>query len=297
MSDLVAVECPNCSAQLKVKESGDTARKVRCPKCKETFVVEARGDEPPPPRKKRAPAPAEEDDSPRVKRRRAPAREEDEEEGRAGKGKKKQKAGRNQLVVLGIASGVGFLVLCGIVLAVVLMPRGKKLTAPESFANYDAPEGEFACQVPAGWNLQEAGIKNTRSITVKKGSASIHIRQSLAGSLLGDIAGARERDADPSDERLPVSRVHDLKKAGVAEEFGNYQEEPPTTVMTKGFGKARRSAFTSSGMLGKKRGYRATVLANMISYDIICQCSEADWAVLEPAFAKVIASLGHGMGR
>jgi predicted Zn finger-like uncharacterized protein len=296
MSDLVAVECPNCSAQLKVKEPPDTARKVRCPRCKEAFVVAAREDEPPPPRKKRAAVPAEEDDSPRGKRRGARARE-DDEEGRAGKRKKKQKAGQKQLVVLGIASGVGVLVLGLVVLAVVLMPRGKKMTAPESFVNYNAPEGEFGCLVPAGWNLQEAGIKNTRSITAKKGSARIHIRQSLAGSLLGDIAGARERDPNPPDERLAVSLVHDIKKAGVAEEFGNYQEEPPTTMMTKGFGKARRSAFTASGMLGKKRGYRATVLANMISYDIICQCSEADWAVLEPAFAKVIESLGHGVGR
>jgi predicted Zn finger-like uncharacterized protein len=314
MSDLVSVECPNCGAPLKVKEAGDEAREVRCPKCKEAFVVEAREDEPPTARKKRAPVQAEEDDSPRPRRRGAPpreededdstplknkrrgarAREEDEEEGRTGKRKKKQKAGRSQLVLLGIAAGVGVLVLCGIVLAVVLMPHGKKMTAPDSFATYDAPEGEFACLVPADWKLQEAGIKNTRSITVKKGSASIHIRQSLAGSLLGDIAGAGERDANVPDERLPVSRVHDLKKAGVAEEFSKYQEEAPTTVMTKSFGKARRSAFTCSGTFGgKKRGYRATVLANMISYDIICQCSEADWAVLEPAFAKVIASLGH----
>jgi hypothetical protein len=300
-----------------VKESGETAREVRCPKCKEAFVVEAREDEPAPARKKRAPVQEEEDDSPRVKRRGAPAREEDEddsppvknkrrgarardddeEEGRAGKRKKKQKAGRNQLVFLGIASGVGLLLLGGIVLLVVFFPRGKKMTTPESFAGYNAPEGEFACLVPADWKLQEAGIKNTRSITVKKGSASILVRQSLAGSLLGDIAGAAERDGNVPDERLPVSRVHELKKASVAGEFSNYQEEAPTTVVTKGFGKARRSAFTSSGTFGKKRGYRATVLANMISYDVICQCSEADWDVLEPAFAKVIASLGHGVER
>jgi hypothetical protein len=282
MSDLISVECPNCSAPLKVKESPDTARKVHCPECKEAFVVEPRGDEP----------------APTARKKRAPAREDDEERGRAGgQRKKKRKAGAQQLVILGVASGVGLLVLGGIVLAVVLMPRGKKMTAPESFVSYSAPEGEFGCLVPADWDLKAAGTQNTRSLTVKKGSASIHIRQSLAGSLLGDIAGAGGGDAKLPDEHLPVSRVHDLKKAGVAEEFRKYEEEPATTVMTKGFGKARRSAFTSSGMAGKKRGYRATVLANMISYDIICQCPEADWAMLEPAFAKVIESLGHGGGR
>jgi hypothetical protein len=296
MSDLVSTECPNCGAKLKVRESAEEAR---CPKCKETFPVDDRGedDEPPPPRKRRASRSEDADDSPPAGRRRRRPAPDDEGEGRPGRKKKKEKAGQNQLVVLGIASGLGLLVLVGLLLLLVFMPRGKKMTAPESFANYNAPEGEFGCVVPADWNLQEAGIKNTRSITVKKGSASIHIQQSLAGSLLGDIAGAGERDPNPPDERLAVSRVHEIKKDAAAGEFSKYQEEPPTTVMTRGFGKARRSAFTASSMLGKKRGYRATVLANMISYDVICQCSEADWAVLEPAFTKVIASLGHGTGQ
>jgi hypothetical protein len=178
------------------------------------------------------------------------------------------------------------------------MPRAKKMTAPDSYAAYQAPEGEFSCLVPADWRLEEGGIKNTRSITVKKGGASIVVRQSLAGSLLGDIAGARNQGPDPPDDQLPVSRVHELKKEGAAEDVGGkYQEEPATTVMTKGFGKARRSAFTSTGSLSSKRGYRATVLANMISYDVTCMCSPDDWAVLEPAFTKAIESLGMGTGR
>lgn len=307
MSDLVAVECPNCSARLKVEESGDTAKTVRCPKCKEKFVVGASENEPPPPKKKRSPAPAatpvpapaeeaEENDSPRGKKRRARAAEGDEKSGRTGK-RKKRPAGLNPLLILGIASGVGLLMVGAIVVALVLMFSGTKTTAPESFANYDAPEGEFACQVPADWELQEAGIKNTRSITVKKGGASIYIRQSLTGSLFGDIAESRQRDGNPPDELSPVSNVHELKKERMAEEFGYNKEEPPTMVMTKGFGKARQSAFTISGVFGKKRGYRVTALANLISYDIICQCPEADWPVLEPTFTKVIASLGHGVGR
>lgn len=294
MSDLISIECPNCSAKLKVRDSGDPDKKVRCPKCEESFAVGEQEEEPPVAARKRR-APVDEDDSPAPRKRRKSGRDDGEDDRR---GKKKKKAGLNQLVLLGIASGVALLVLVGIVLLVVFMPRGKKLTAPESYSTYQAPEGEFSCLVPADWRLEEGGIKNTRSITVKKGKASIHVRQSLAGSLVGDIAGAANMGADVPDDRLPVSRVHELKKDAIAEEVGGkYEEEPATTVMTKGFGKARRSAFTSTGALSKTRGYRATVLANMISYDVICQGSPDDWVVLEPAFAKAIESLGMGTGR
>jgi hypothetical protein len=302
MSDLVSVDCPNCGAKLKIRESTEESKRVRCPECHEAFVVEPPEDDPPPrARRRREPEPeeepAEESPPPRKKRSRS-ARDEDEDDGGHRGKKKRQKQGSGQLLLLGLAVVGAFLLLGGVVLLFVLMPRGKKMTAPESYTTYQAPEGEFSCEVPADWALQETGIKNSRSITVKKGKASIHVRQSLAGSLLGDIAGAGQRDADPPDDRLPVSRVHEIKKAGVADEVGGkYTEEPAVTVMTKGFGKARRSSFTSAGTFSRARGYRATVLANMISYDVICQCAPEDWELLEPAFAKAIASLGHGTGR
>lgn len=182
-----------------------------------------------------------------------------------------------------------------VVLVVLLMRRSPaKLTAPTAFETYNAPEGEFSVQYPADWNWQDGGIKNQRTFVAKKGSAKIEIRQSLAGSLMGDIAGAGS-DPNAPDDRQPVARVHEFKKAGWAEEIGGkYEEQPATTISTKGLGKARRSAFTSSSMFQKKRGYRATVLATMISYDVICMCSEEDWPMMEPAFTKVIQSLGQG---
>lgn len=291
MSDLVSVECPNCGAKLKVRDSDEDTKRVRCPDCEEAFVVQLRDDDPPPKaRKKRDPEPA--DDEPAPKKRRKPR---DDDEPRGKNKKKEQPQGFGQLIFLVFGVAAAFLVLGAVVLLFVVMPRNKKVTAPESYTTYEAPEGDFSCQVPGDWKLQEAGIKNTRSITVKKGNASIIVRQSLAGSLIGDIGGAMQRDNEPSDDRLPVSQVHEFKKAGVAEEIGGkYTEEAPVTILTKGFGKARRSEFTSAGTFSRTRGYRATVLAHMISYEIVCQCSPDDWPALEPAFAKVIATLGMG---
>jgi hypothetical protein len=116
------------------------------------------------------------------------------------------------------------------------------------------------------------------------GGATIDIKENLAGSLVGDIAGAfNQGNQPPSDDRLPVSKVHEQRRPEGA------KEEPAVTMETK-FGKARCSAYTS----GSKRGYRVTVLMHQTALDVFCECRASDWDVLRPAFDRFISSLGRG---
>ncbi|MFN0052971.1 MAG: DUF1559 domain-containing protein [Planctomycetales bacterium] len=45
MSDAISVECPNCQARLKLKNRNAVGKKVPCPKCQQSFVVEAPPEE------------------------------------------------------------------------------------------------------------------------------------------------------------------------------------------------------------------------------------------------------------
>jgi hypothetical protein len=215
------------------------------------------------------------------------------------KRKKKRRVGRRAVVLL--VAGAVLLILFlggGVALSFWLYPRltsgGPSAVAPESYRIYQAPEDAFQCDYPSGWAVRREGVKDHFTVTFSKGTASIRISQSLAGSALGDIAGAADPGNDP--DRSPVARVHAFKQAQLADEFSGYDEGPAEAV-TGRFGAARRSAFTASGLLGRKlRGYRATALGPLIQYDIVCQCPEADWEVLRPAFARAIESLGGAGG-
>jgi hypothetical protein len=216
------------------------------------------------------------------------------------KRKKKGKPAGRPVVLYLVVGGVALVLLLAVVggLSFWGYARWKAASAavaPASYDTYRAPEGVFQCDYPSGWTVQRQGIKDHYEVSFTKGSASIRISQSLAGSAMGDIAGAGP-DPGNDPERQPVARVHAFKQAQVAEEMSGYKEEQAETVPGR-FGGARRSPFTATGLLGGKiRGYRATALGPMIQYDIICQCPESDWEVLRPAFARVIESLGGATG-
>jgi hypothetical protein len=224
-------------------------------------------------------------------------RRSDRPEGRSRRRNKKRagKSGRG-LLILGAAAGAVALLALVIVVAVMLRQRlgPEKMTAPEQYVVYNSPEDVFHVSMPKGWKLESGGRKSAYWVFAEKGGATIKVYESLTGSLLGDIAGARQADPNVSDELLPVSRVHEIKQKTLADDYSNYREDPAVTVGTQ-FGKARRSAFTAKAVLGGKvRGYRATALGTMTQITIVCTCSPADWDTLEPAFARVIASVGPG---
>jgi hypothetical protein len=226
------------------------------------------------------------------------ARQSDQPAGRPRR-RKKGRSGRSSRVYWIVGGAVGGVALLALVIAavVVLWPRlgPGKMTAPERYIAYDSPEDVFHASMPEGWRFQSGGRKGQYWVSAENGGAAVKVYESLAGSLLGDIAGAAQPDPNAGDELLPVSRVHEVKRKLLAEEYADYREEPAVTVGT-GFGKARRSAFTArpAGLGGKVRGYRVTALGAMTQVTVVCTCSPGDWDALEPAFARVIASVGPG---
>jgi hypothetical protein len=226
-------------------------------------------------------------------------RRSDRPAGRPRRRKKKQadKSGRRYLI-LGAAAGAVALVALAVVAVVVIRPRftPPKVTAPEQYEVFNSPEDVFHVSLPKGWKLESGGLKHQYRVTAEKGTATIQVYESLTGSLLGDIAEAGNRDMKVPDELLAVSRVHEAKRQTVAEGYSDYREQPAVMVETQ-FGKVRRSTFTAkAGLGGKVRGYRATALGAMTSIAVVCTCPPEDWDTLEPAFARVIASIGPGAG-
>jgi hypothetical protein len=218
-----------------------------------------------------------------------------DERPRRRKKSRSKKSMTRYLIVGGAVGGVALLAL--VILAVVLLWSRfgpEKMTAPDQYVIYNAPEDVFHVSLPKGWQFQYGGKKNLYWVSAEKGSAKIKAYESLVGSLMGDIAGAVQPDPNVDDELLPVSRVHEFKQKILAEEYSNYREEPAVTVETK-YGKVRRSTFTARAELGQKvRGYRATALGALTQITVVCTCSPRDWDALEPGFARVVESVGPG---
>ena len=173
---------------------------------------------------------------------------------------------------------------------------GGNVPAPTSYTNYNAKDGSFSCDCPEGWNCQGGG-KQTQWVKCKSGGATVEIKTSILGSMMGELAEARNNEFGPGpidDSMTPVAKVHDSRKEAFAEDYKNYEEQPATTVKSNR-GDVRVSEFTASGPLGGKiHGYRATALGHDVSVHIACTCSESNWPTLQPAYDHVIASLGRG---
>jgi hypothetical protein len=212
--------------------------------------------------------------------------------------RKKGRSSKSTRRYLILGGAIGAVAVLGLVVGAVVLIWSAvglmKATAPEHYAVYNSPEDVFHVSLPKGWKLESGGRKDMYWVSAERGFATIKVNESLVGSLLGDIAGAAQPDANVSDDRLPVSRVHEIKQRSVADEYSDYREDPAVTVETQ-FGKARCSAFTAREVAGRKvRGYRATALGTRTQVTVVCTCSPGDWGALEPAFARVIASVGPG---
>lgn len=223
--------------------------------------------------------------------------EEEEERPRRRKKNRSRKSSNQYLIIGGVVGAIVFLaVLVAAVVVVWARYGSEKVVAPDQFVVYNTPEDAFHVTLPKGWGFKSGGKKDLYWVSAEKGSATIKVYESLIGSLLGDIAGAVQPDPNAPDEALPVSRVHDFKQKLLAEEYSSYKEEPAVTVENQ-FGKCRRSTFTARGDLGAKlRGYRVTALGSLTQVTVVCTCSPKDWDTMEPAFTRVIQSLGPGHG-
>jgi hypothetical protein len=222
------------------------------------------------------------------RKRRRPELDDDDLDEAPVRKKKKKKKKPSPWLKIGLMGGGGLVVLIIVIWAIVTLTRGappaQTVTAFERFVS---DEGEFGFDYPRGWHSKAYGLRDTREVDVKGPAASINVKENLVGSLIADISRAAAGGKPVPEELEAFSQAHEMRKP---KDTRSYQEEPPVTVMTKGFGKARRSAYKD----GSKRGYRATILMHQTALDVYCECRASDWETLRPAFERVIESLGPG---
>jgi hypothetical protein len=238
-----------------VRLEGPDRTKVRCPRCGAVFLPGTRANRRPRPRKPRP----------------------------AGPG---PVAGLTAvilaLVVLGTTGGLAYWAYRR------LSQERPTVPVPKAFATFQTPDHSLRCDFPSDWKHSLEGVKDHAELTFRSGVASIHIHQEFLKSAPGDPPAGGD---DP--ERSLAAVVHERQQAAVGDEWNDYQEEEAETVRT-GYGLARRSAFTAAGPRGVVRGYRATVVGAAALFEVVCQCPNADWDNLEPAFARVIQSMTPG---
>lgn len=206
------------------------------------------------------------------------------------------------LIIGGSVLGFGVLVGLAFLFGGVVHPSGsgQAVDVPQQFENFANEQGAFRCEYPAGWNASGGGGTGGKPAWAKfeKGGVIITIRDSLAGSAVGDISRSTNQMAtggvqeELPDELEPVAKVHEFRKSYAENEMDHYQEKPPVVIQT-GFGEGRMSEFTArTTFFGTIYGYRATLLNNRYQFNVYCKCySEADWNALKPTFRKVIESI------
>jgi len=185
--------------------------------------------------------------------------------------------------------GVGLLVVAviGFFLSRGLQPQ--PLEAPASFASFTAGDKSFSCDAPANWDNSTATKGNgvAGNATFKAGAAKIEVKSDLAGSLWGDISRTSVAGAT-TPQKSPVQKVHEMSTEAMSQKFINYEEMSGTSFQSR-LGETWVSEFTADGgfRVGKLRGYRVTMLGGERRYTVVCQCPEADWETLKPAFDRI----------
>jgi hypothetical protein len=202
--------------------------------------------------------------------------------------------------------------------ALVLRPK-EVVAAPTGFAPYIASDRSFKCDAPQGWETISVDSHAVMGGALfKKGPAKIDITSDLAGSLMGDIAIASDRQAQGMEDMLkgmpnmpgmpeipaalrkpPVEKLHEAEGKSMKKTYPGYEEQPMQVLkVPAGMGDGRYSEFTVKGTLmsPSQHGYRVTILPTERRLTVLCICPERNWPALKPAFERVITSLGPGGG-
>jgi hypothetical protein len=167
---------------------------------------------------------------------------------------------------------------------------------PTSFDTYNANDGSFQIQYPAGWEADGGGRSGYAWAKFTSGDAEISVDANAVGSVIGDIAktgGIALGIAADHEDRTPVVAVHANEKAQFEDAMG-VSEDKPVPVKT-GFSDARKSEFKGAKTFGGAiRGCRVTALGVDKRIRVVCQCSDSEWDALKPAFDKAVESLSLG---
>ncbi len=171
-----------------------------------------------------------------------------------------------------------------------------KAVVPTSYNTYNAKDGSFQIQYPAGWEADGGDRSGYAWAEFTSGGAVISIDANVIGSLIGDISKSSIIPmgiVTDQEDRAPVAAVHAHEKQGFEDKKG-VTEEKPVPVKT-GFPDARKSEFSGAKTFGGAiRGCRVTALSNTKRIRVVCECPESEWEALKPAFDKAIESAAIG---
>jgi len=184
---------------------------------------------------------------------------------------------------------------------VVRALRPVTVTAPTAYKTYTAIDNTFSCDQPAGWTMHETGATAGALSTVTFEKA--HVRVRVISDAIGSLVSDTMRSSAPTDPipgmppppppKPPVEKLHEMDKSQLADSLPGYQEGEMQTLESR-VGDARISEWTADG--GKMHGYRVTMLGSQREMTVICISPERNWAILQPAFQRMIASVVPGNG-
>ena len=200
-------------------------------------------------------------------------------------------------MALYIGLGVAAVVLVALIFG--LRPRKTVLVAaPTSYKTYTSRDSSFSCDQPAGWKMSETGMQGGSIATVsfEQGAARARVVSDAAGSLLSESLNSGNANLPPEQQKPAVEKLHEMDKPQVANDLPGYAEGPAQKAALTG-GDARISEWTAnSGSGGRLHGYRVTMLNKEREITVICLSPERNWAILQPAFQRMINSVTPGNG-
>jgi len=159
--------------------------------------------------------------------------------------------------------------------------------APEQFENFKIKDEAFQLEVPAGWERDSGAPPGKSWARFDSGSASIHVASDTVGSLL---AGGQP-EPGTEEQFNPVYQLHQRRKEAMAKDLGGFEEVNTEQVESK-FGYCWRTEYAASSLLtGETHGCFYTVLGRDRRIVLTCECSEADWERLKPAFDRAHQTL------
>ncbi|MEZ6046802.1 MAG: hypothetical protein R3C11_14730 [Planctomycetaceae bacterium] len=180
------------------------------------------------------------------------------------------------------------LVMVGLGVTMFLGPMGGGggFEMPTEFEIWRTQSSSFQFEYPKGW--ETGGTKMTAS--VKKGSISIKVRDSVQGSLKADIiAGPTAVDGE-KNPKLPVDIMHEVMKEDVVKEFTNYSEFDMGRLESKPKNSHYSQYSHSSFFGGERAGYRLTMLNAKYQLNILLECDADEFDQVKPLFEKIMST-------
>ena len=182
--------------------------------------------------------------------------------------------------------------------------KPKMVPAPASYKAYTALDGSFVCDRPVGWKTKEAGSPGGSRAMVSFESDKVVVEiEADASRLMTASAGDTNAGNTNPYASTPIAKVmplidqmHQKDVAQWMDVLPNFQEKPAEPYTSK-FGEARVSEWTASKGNIKLHGYRVTMAGTDRAISVFCLTPERNWKILQPAFQRIITSIGPEGGQ